>query len=191
MTVSTMVRGAAMALAMTMGLSAPALAQPGQLTSAGRPDYDQPANWLCRPDLKDNRCHVDLDATVIAPSGAMSLEKYVPAKAPKIDCFFVYPTVSKDPGWQSDLTPDRMEWDDIRVQFARFEDAPQDARFATAVAGFAELLRGGRYNGALSYDDVLRMASGAKGNDEFGYRTEFIQLVRTARIANGIAATGQ
>jgi len=80
---------------------------------------------------------------------------------------------------------------DRRVQFARFEDAPQDARFATAVAGFAELLRGGRYNGALSYDDVLRMASGAKGKDEFGYRTEFIQLVRTARIANGIAATGQ
>jgi hypothetical protein len=120
MTVSTMVRGAAMALAMTMGLSAPALAQPGQLTSAGRPDYDQPANWLCRPDLKDNRCHVDLDATVIAPSGAMSLEKYVPAKAPKIDCFFVYPTVSKDPGWQSDLTPDEMEWNDVKLQFARF-----------------------------------------------------------------------
>jgi Ca-activated chloride channel family protein len=80
---------------------------------------------------------------------------------------------------------------DRRVQFARFEDAPQDARFATAVAGFAELLRGGRYNGALSYDDVLRMANGAKGNDEFGYRTEFIQLVRAARTANAIAATGQ
>lgn len=80
---------------------------------------------------------------------------------------------------------------DRRVQFARFDDAPQDARFAAAVAGFAELLRGGRYNGALSYDDVLRMASGAKGKDDFGYRTEFIQLVRAARTANGIAATGQ
>jgi Ca-activated chloride channel family protein len=80
---------------------------------------------------------------------------------------------------------------DRRFQFARFEDAPQDARFATAVAGFAELLRGGRYNGAFNYDDVLRMASGAKGNDEFGYRAEFIQLVRAARTANGIAASGQ
>ena len=80
---------------------------------------------------------------------------------------------------------------DRRVQFARFEDAPQDARFATAVVGFAELLRGGRYNGAFSYDDVLRMASAARGNDEFGYRTEFIQLVRAARTANAIAATGQ
>jgi len=80
---------------------------------------------------------------------------------------------------------------DRRVQFVRFEDAPQDARFATAVAGFAELLRGGRYNGGLSYDDVLRMANGAKGKDEFGYRAEFIQLVRAARTANAIAATGQ
>lgn len=80
---------------------------------------------------------------------------------------------------------------DHRVQVARFEDAPQEARFATAVAGFAELLRGGRYNGALNYDDVLRMANGARGNDEFGYRAEFIQLVRAARTANTMAAAGQ
>jgi Ca-activated chloride channel family protein len=80
---------------------------------------------------------------------------------------------------------------DRRVQFARFEDAPQDARFATAVAGFAELLRGGRYNGTLGYDDVLRMASAARGTDEFGYRAEFIQLVRAAKTANGVAALGQ
>ena len=111
---------AAMALALRVGLPRPALAQASQLTAAGRPDYDQPANWLCRPDLKDNRCHVDLDATVIQPSGAMSVEKYAPAKAPKFDCFFVYPTVSKDPGWQSDLTPDAMEWDDVKLQFARY-----------------------------------------------------------------------
>ncbi|WP_372783184.1 DUF3089 domain-containing protein [Phenylobacterium sp.] len=108
------------ALGAALSLGGAAIAQPNLLTPQGRPDYDNPATWLCRPDLKDNRCKVDLDATVIAPSGAMSLEKFVPAKDPNIDCFFVYPTVSKDPGWQSDLVPDRMEWDDIRVQFARF-----------------------------------------------------------------------
>ena len=108
------------ALGLAASLCGSAIAEPSLLTAQGRPDYDNPATWLCRPDLKDNRCKVDLDATVIAPSGAMSVEKFAPAKAPKIDCFFVYPTVSKDPGWQSDLVPDRMEWDDIRVQFARF-----------------------------------------------------------------------
>ncbi|MFZ0266181.1 DUF3089 domain-containing protein [Caulobacter sp.] len=84
------------------------------------PDYADPALWLCRPDLLDNRCKVDLDATVIAPNGGMTLERYVPAKDPKIDCFFVYPTVSNDSGWISDFSPDAAEWDDVKVQFARF-----------------------------------------------------------------------
>jgi hypothetical protein len=83
-------------------------------------DYANPALWLCRPDLKDNRCKVDLDATVIAANGKTRIEKFAAAKDPKIDCFFVYPTVSLDPGWQSDFVPDRMEWDDIKLQFARF-----------------------------------------------------------------------
>jgi len=80
---------------------------------------------------------------------------------------------------------------DQRVQFARFDEAPRDARFAVAVAGFAELLRGGRYNGSLSYDDVLRIASAARGEDDFGYRSEFLQLVRAARTAQSMAALGQ
>jgi Ca-activated chloride channel family protein len=69
------------------------------------------------------------------------------------------------------------------VEVARFENAPLDARFATGVAAFAELLRGGRYGGSLRYDDVLRIATAARGVDPFGYRGEFIQLVRAARTA--------
>lgn len=70
----------------------------------------------------------------------------------------------------------------------RFEDAPRDARFAVAVAGFAELLRGGRHTGTFGYDDVLRIASSARGEDAFGYRAEFIQLVRAAKTARTMAA---
>ncbi|WP_294120847.1 VWA domain-containing protein [Sphingomonas sp.] len=80
---------------------------------------------------------------------------------------------------------------DASVQFASFEAAPRDARFATAVAGFAELLRGGRYNGSLTYDDVLRIAAAARGPDEYGYRSEFLQLVRNAKGARSLAALGQ
>lgn len=69
----------------------------------------------------------------------------------------------------------------------RFDQAPQDARFATGVAAFAELLRGGRYNGSMGYDDVLRIVSTARGQDDFGYRTEFVQLVRTAKTAASLA----
>ena len=74
------------------------------------------------------------------------------------------------------------------VQFASFEAAPRDARFAAAVAGFAELLRGGRYTGKLSYDDVLAIAGAARGPDEYGYRSEFLQMVRAAKGAQSMAA---
>lgn len=73
------------------------------------------------------------------------------------------------------------------ARFARFEDAPSDARFATAVAGFAELLRGGRHTGAFGYDDVLRIAAASRGEDPFGYRAEFLQLVRAAQTARTMA----
>jgi pimeloyl-ACP methyl ester carboxylesterase len=85
-----------------------------------RPDYAEAAKWLCRPDLAQNRCRVDLDATVVAADGALTVERFRPSQDPAIDCFFIYPTVSNDAGWQSDFVPDEAEWDDIRLQFARF-----------------------------------------------------------------------
>ena len=64
--------------------------------------------------------------------------------------------------------------------------AARETRWATAVAGFGQLLKGGRYTGAFSYDDVIVLARSAKGPDEFGYRAEFINLVRLARSASAL-----
>jgi hypothetical protein len=114
-----MIRNVLAGLALTLSLATSAAAQAPDATVA-HADYANPALWLCRPDLKDNRCKVDLDATVISADGKITEEKFVPAKNPKIDCFFVYPTVSMDSGWQSDFVADHMEWDDIKLQFARF-----------------------------------------------------------------------
>ena len=77
------------------------------------------------------------------------------------------------------------------VEFARFEDAPQDARFAVGVASFAELLRGGKYNGPMTLDDVLRIVGNARGRDEFGYRMELVNLVRAAKTAGAMARLDQ
>ena len=88
--------------------------------AVGRPDYAEPEKWLCRPDIVQDRCDVNLDATVVSPDGELTVERFRPEPDPKIDCFFVYPTVSNDAGWQSDFVPDAAEWDDIRLQFARF-----------------------------------------------------------------------
>lgn len=58
-----------------------------------------------------------------------------------------------------------------------------EVKFSVAVAGFAQLLRGGQFMENFSYDDVIKLAQQTKGEDEFGYRNEFIQLVRKAKIA--------
>lgn len=66
--------------------------------------------------------------------------------------------------------------------------ASDDMRFAAAVAGFGSLLKGSAYTQHYSYDDVLTLAEGAKGSDKFGYRGEFVNLVRLAKQAAHIAA---
>ncbi len=55
--------------------------------------------------------------------------------------------------------------------------------FATAVAGFAQLLRGGKYTDEWTYDAVIEQALASRGDDAFGYRSEFVQLVRMAKLA--------
>ncbi|MEP1034549.1 von Willebrand factor type A domain-containing protein [Ekhidna sp.] len=53
--------------------------------------------------------------------------------------------------------------------------------WSMAVAGFGMLLRDSEYKGDLRYADVLRMARSSKGEDAFGYRSEFIELVDLAK----------
>ncbi|MEO1613028.1 MAG: YfbK domain-containing protein, partial [Pseudomonadota bacterium] len=60
-------------------------------------------------------------------------------------------------------------------------EAGREARFAVAVAGFGELLRGSDHLGAWDWDEALALAETAKGDDPFGYRAEFLDLVRLAR----------
>ena len=67
--------------------------------------------------------------------------------------------------------------------FESVEAAPRETRFAAAVAGFGQLLRGGRHTGDYGYDDVIALARGARGDDPFGYRAEFLNLVRLAKSA--------
>ena len=62
----------------------------------------------------------------------------------------------------------------------------RDAEFSTAVAGFAQLLRGGQFTGSLTYDDVIQAALASRGEDPYGHRSEFVQLVRKAKTARGM-----
>jgi Ca-activated chloride channel family protein len=57
----------------------------------------------------------------------------------------------------------------------------EDLRFASAVAAFAMLLRDSEHRGTATFDQVLALARGARGEDREGYRAEFINLVETAK----------
>ncbi len=80
---------------------------------------------------------------------------------------------------------------DGSLEHATLEAVPTEARFATAVAGFAQLLRGDATIGNYSYDDVIATAQAAKGEDIYGYRAEFINLVRLAKSAQALKPLGQ
>ena len=56
-----------------------------------------------------------------------------------------------------------------------------DSRFAASVAAFGMLLRTSEHIGDFSLGDVLELARGSLGDDEEGYRREFLGLVREAR----------
>ena len=62
-------------------------------------------------------------------------------------------------------------------------DASIDVQFSAAVAGFGQMLKAGEHIKSFDYDTLIEMAQRAKGDDPFGYRSEFIQLARLAKSA--------
>jgi len=64
-------------------------------------------------------------------------------------------------------------------------EAPNDVRFSVAVAAFGQKLSGVTALADYSYDAVIDLAAAAKGTDPFGYRSEFVNLVRLAKGLGG------
>ncbi len=68
---------------------------------------------------------------------------------------------------------------DKQIPIARTSD---NFRFAAAVAQFGMLLRNSEFKSNASYLDVITLARKARGNDDEGYRSEFIRLVESAQM---------
>ena len=98
--------------------AAPAVAQTPPAASAPV-DYASEASWLCLPGRADS-CGRPLGTAALNPNGYGSVGEARPASNPGIDCFYVYPTVSRDPTDNSDLVPGAEEQAAAMVQFARF-----------------------------------------------------------------------
>ncbi len=87
-------------------------------TAPATPDYAKDADWLCLPGRADP-CSAPLATTVLGPNGYGASGQSSVTKDAALDCFYVYPTVSRDQGLNSDLKPSE-EIGAAQVQFARF-----------------------------------------------------------------------
>ena len=65
---------------------------------------------------------------------------------------------------------------------ALLREASDNFRWAAAVAGFGMLLTDSQYIDEWGYDDLLALATGSRGDDREGYRSEFINLARTCKL---------
>jgi hypothetical protein len=133
-------------------------AQPAQPATPA-PDYTQQSNWLCLPGRSDT-CSKPLATTELKASGYGATTQSAVAKDPPFDCFYVYPTVSRDQGSNSDLNASE-ELGAAQAQFARFASvcrpfAPLYRQMT--IASIAAVLTGGdvKAAGELAYSDVQR-----------------------------------
>jgi hypothetical protein len=122
-------------------------------------DYGKPETWLCRPGQKD-ACSVDLTTTVVAANGKLARESFQANPNAPIDCFYVYPTVSRDTTGNSDMNAGPEERSVILQQFARF--ASQCRVYAPLYRQFTLTALRARMSGStvpadptLGYNDVL------------------------------------
>ena len=81
-------------------------------------------DWLCRPDGGSlNECARNINSTEIKADNSQAAVAETTATTSTFDCFYVYPTISNDPGGNSDMTAGPEEMGAVQQQFARAQPA--------------------------------------------------------------------
>jgi hypothetical protein len=85
-------------------------------------NYAGAQHWLCHPSIPgpSNACNGVQDTTIVQADGSSVIEPFLPASDPPVDCFYVYPTTSPDPGPNSDFNPDQQEIRTTLIQAGRY-----------------------------------------------------------------------
>ena len=146
--------------------------------------------WLCRPGLAENPCGPEgLEATVEDGSGAV--EQFPTGPTPPVDCFYVYPTVSRVVALNA---PRAVDADLVAVARA------QAARFSEVCRVFAPVYRQvtlsaiftGRYDEpgarATAEQDVLAAWRDYLANDNDGRGVVLLGHSQGARTLTGLSA---
>ncbi len=160
----------------------------GSLCNAQKNDYNNPKSWLCRPGRTD-ACSGILTATVIDADGSRSQRTYRPDPNAPIDCFYVYPTVSREPTGNSDMTLGEEEEQAAQNQFARFSEACRTYAPLYRQVTLAGLRGQAHINAALAYGDVLDAWKSYLAHDNGGRGVVLIGHSQGARILKHLIAT--
>jgi Ca-activated chloride channel family protein len=84
---------------------------------------------------------------------------------------------------QSQLLSEPITYQHVRTP----QTAPEATRWAMAVAAYGQKLRGDSWlEDWFGWDDIERLADGARQQDPYGLKAEFVQLVRKARAARNV-----
>jgi len=70
-------------------------------------------------------------------------------------------------------------------EVSSFDAADADRRFSVAVAAFGQKLRGTDATADFGFDKIMEIATASRGTDPYGYRSEFLSLVRLASALDG------
>ncbi len=127
-----------------------------------RARYADPQAWLCLPG-GDDACAHDITATELHPDGSRTLDKRPAAVEPKVDCFYVYPTV--DLGL---LPGNHDRFDDLSSMTAA--TVAQAARFREACALYVPLYRQVTIGSYLAKDTLAARLAFAFADVEAAFR---------------------
>ncbi len=142
--------------------------------------------WLCHPGGSPNPCEIPLDTTTIAADGTTSAR--TPARPPAadrpVDCFYVYPTVSNQPGPNATKAKDPEILAIPKYQAARFSSgcrmfAPvyQQATVPAVAGNFAPPVAEKAYADVLeAWKQYLAKDNGGRGVILLGHSQGTIML---------------
>jgi DUF3089 family protein len=117
--------------------------------------------WLCKPGLHNNPCNPGLKTTVFSPSGKkLRVTSPKAVRRPKIDCFYVYPTVSDQKTLNANLNIDPEERSIALYQAARYSQycrvfAPMYRQLTLSGIGAGVTPAQQAAGFKLAFDDVL------------------------------------
>jgi DUF3089 family protein len=160
----------------TSAASATAATEPATTTTAAPVGayvselYEDPAHWICRGDTTDI-CDDPAPLTEVAGDGTLIVKPYEVDADSQIDCFYVYPTVSGDTTYNSDLVADN-EIGVVKVQAARFNQVCKvyaPVYHSVTLGGLFGSIPGDLAEGFdLAYDDVRDAWRHYLANDNHG-----------------------